>query len=177
MPSFCTNRVRTSPGWAWTPRSTRAIFPDGSSGWFVTSYAEARALLADPRLRNSHPAAEQDKRVRVFKEPAGETPHRFLTRLRVEEAQRRLRSADLPIAEIAPSCGFASPGALVDDVPAAYRGAAVGVSQLLIAVSATSGIDSVSTPPLGSGSCQIRTRWPCGGVRGTCCCWFRYSCW
>lgn len=29
----------------------RATFPDGSPGWFVTGHAEARALLADPRLR------------------------------------------------------------------------------------------------------------------------------
>lgn len=39
----------------------RAIFPDGSPGWFVTGHAEARSLLADPRVRNSHPAPEQDK--------------------------------------------------------------------------------------------------------------------
>lgn len=50
--------------------------------------------------------------VRVFKEATGQTPHRYLTRLRVEEAQRLLRGTDLPIAEIAPRCGFASPGAL-----------------------------------------------------------------
>lgn len=50
--------------------------------------------------------------LRVFKEATGETPHRFLTRLRVEEAQRLLRGSDLSIAEIAPRCGFASPGAL-----------------------------------------------------------------
>lgn len=39
----------------------RAIFPDGSPGWFVTGHAEARALLADPRLRNSRPVPEQDE--------------------------------------------------------------------------------------------------------------------
>jgi AraC family transcriptional regulator len=50
--------------------------------------------------------------VRVFKEATGETPHRFLTRLRVEEAQRLLRGSDLSIAKIASRCGFASPGAL-----------------------------------------------------------------
>jgi AraC family transcriptional regulator len=50
--------------------------------------------------------------VRVFKEKTGETPHRHLTRLRVEEAQRLLRSTDLSIADIAPRCGFGSPGAL-----------------------------------------------------------------
>lgn len=50
--------------------------------------------------------------VRVFKEATGVTPHRYLTRLRIEEAQRLLRNTDLPIADIAPRCGFASPGAL-----------------------------------------------------------------
>jgi cytochrome P450 len=39
----------------------RATFPDGSPGWFVTGHAEARALLADPRLRNHRPAPEQDE--------------------------------------------------------------------------------------------------------------------
>jgi AraC family transcriptional regulator len=49
--------------------------------------------------------------VRVFKEATGETPHRFLTRLWVDEAQRLLRDGDLSVAEIASRCGFASPGA------------------------------------------------------------------
>ncbi|MGK4598374.1 helix-turn-helix domain-containing protein [Amycolatopsis sp. w19] len=50
--------------------------------------------------------------IRVFKEKTGETPHRFLGRLRIEEARRLLRSTDLPIAAIAGRCGFATPGAL-----------------------------------------------------------------
>ncbi|OXM50651.1 AraC family transcriptional regulator [Amycolatopsis thailandensis] len=50
--------------------------------------------------------------IRVFKEKTGETPHRFLARLRIEEAQRLLRHTDLPIARIASRCGFATPGAL-----------------------------------------------------------------
>ena len=50
--------------------------------------------------------------VRVFKEATGETPHRFLTRIRLEQAERLLRATALPVAAIAPRCGFASPGAL-----------------------------------------------------------------
>ncbi|MFI5563309.1 helix-turn-helix domain-containing protein [Amycolatopsis japonica] len=50
--------------------------------------------------------------IRVFKEKTGETPHRFLARLRIEEARRLLRGTDLPIAAIAGRCGFATPGAL-----------------------------------------------------------------
>ncbi|GAB3741299.1 AraC family transcriptional regulator [Amycolatopsis oliviviridis] len=50
--------------------------------------------------------------IRVFKEKTGETPHRFLGRIRIEEARRLLRDTDLPIARIAGRCGFATPGAL-----------------------------------------------------------------
>ncbi|KFZ80883.1 AraC family transcriptional regulator [Amycolatopsis sp. MJM2582] len=50
--------------------------------------------------------------IRVFKEKTGETPHRFLARLRIEEARRLLRGTDLPIAVIAGRCGFTTPGAL-----------------------------------------------------------------
>jgi AraC family transcriptional regulator len=50
--------------------------------------------------------------VRVFKAATGDTPHRFLTRMRLEEAGRLLRTGDLSIAAIASRCGFASPGAL-----------------------------------------------------------------
>ncbi|WP_233611631.1 helix-turn-helix domain-containing protein [Amycolatopsis sp. WAC 01376] len=50
--------------------------------------------------------------IRVFKEKTGETLHRFLGGLRIEEARRLLRGTDLPIARIAERCGFATPGAL-----------------------------------------------------------------
>ncbi|MEU9456790.1 cytochrome P450 [Streptomyces sp. NPDC048277] len=39
----------------------RAVLPDGSPGWFVTGYAEAKALLADPRLRHNSPVPRQDE--------------------------------------------------------------------------------------------------------------------
>ncbi|HET6286730.1 MAG TPA: AraC family transcriptional regulator [Amycolatopsis sp.] len=66
--------------------------------------------------------------IRVFKEKTGETPHRFLGGLRIEEARRLLRGTDLPIARIAERCGFATPGALsaaflrhTGSRPSAYR--------------------------------------------------------
>ncbi|MEV0703651.1 helix-turn-helix transcriptional regulator [Saccharopolyspora sp. NPDC050389] len=50
--------------------------------------------------------------IRVFRAATGETPHRFLTRLRIERAQRLLSDGALTIGQIAERCGFASPGAL-----------------------------------------------------------------
>jgi AraC family transcriptional regulator len=66
--------------------------------------------------------------VRVFREATGQTPHRYLTRLRIEQAQRFLSSSSLSIEQIARRCGFASPGALSSAFlrqtgvrPSAYR--------------------------------------------------------
>lgn len=43
---------------------------------------------------------------RQFKASTGEAPHRYLMRLRLEQACRLLRGTTVPIAEIAVSCGF-----------------------------------------------------------------------
>ncbi|MGN9788610.1 helix-turn-helix domain-containing protein [Nonomuraea sp. ZG12] len=66
--------------------------------------------------------------VRVFREATGQTPHRYLTRLRIEQAQRLLSTTSLSIERIARRCGFASPGALSSAFlrqtgvrPSAYR--------------------------------------------------------
>ncbi|MFI0465420.1 helix-turn-helix domain-containing protein [Saccharopolyspora sp. 5N102] len=66
--------------------------------------------------------------IRVFRAATGETPHRFLTRLRIERAERLLSDDALTVAQIAERCGFASPGALstaflshVGVRPSAYR--------------------------------------------------------
>jgi AraC family transcriptional regulator len=66
--------------------------------------------------------------VRVFREAVGQTPHRYLTRLRIEQAQRLLSTTSLSIERIARRCGFASPGALSSAFlrqtgvrPSAYR--------------------------------------------------------
>jgi AraC family transcriptional regulator len=104
----------------------------------VREDARVRAVIALMRERLAEPLTLAEiaddvylsvfHLVRVFKEATGETPYRFLTRLRVEEAQRLLLTTDLSIAEIAPRCGFASPGALstaflrhVGVRPSAYR--------------------------------------------------------
>ncbi|GAA2666818.1 AraC family transcriptional regulator [Nonomuraea recticatena] len=66
--------------------------------------------------------------VRVFRQATGQTPHRYLTRLRIEQAQRLLSTSSLTIEQIAGRCGFASPGALSSAFlrqtgvrPSAYR--------------------------------------------------------
>ncbi|WP_158883377.1 helix-turn-helix domain-containing protein [Amycolatopsis anabasis] len=84
--------------------------------------ARVRAAVAIMRERLADPVTLADiadevhlsvyHLVRVFKDATGETPYRFLTRLRIEEAKRLLRDTDLAIDRIAPRCGFASPGAL-----------------------------------------------------------------
>ncbi|WP_052173410.1 helix-turn-helix domain-containing protein [Embleya scabrispora] len=77
--------------------------------------AVMRERLAEP-LTLAEIAAEAHLSVyhfiRVFRAATGETPHRFLTRLRIERAQRLLADSTLTIGQIADRCGFASPGAL-----------------------------------------------------------------
>ncbi|WP_049560921.1 AraC family transcriptional regulator [Nonomuraea sp. SBT364] len=66
--------------------------------------------------------------VRVFRDATGETPHRYLTRLRIERARRLLSTTSLSVERIARRCGFAGPGALSSAFlrqtgvrPSAYR--------------------------------------------------------
>jgi AraC family transcriptional regulator len=66
--------------------------------------------------------------LRVFKSATGQTPRRYLTQLRIDEAKRLLRRAG-SVAEVARACGFSSPGHLstaflreTGTRPSAYRG-------------------------------------------------------
>ena len=45
---------------------------------------------------------------RVFSVATGVPPHRFLTRMRIDVARRRLAESDLSVTEIAQLCGFSS---------------------------------------------------------------------
>jgi AraC family transcriptional regulator len=45
---------------------------------------------------------------RVFRGATGVPPHRFLTRMRIDAARRRLADGDLTVTEIARLCGFSS---------------------------------------------------------------------
>jgi len=47
--------------------------------------------------------------VRVFRAKVGQTPHSFLTELRLQAAQRMLNGSDLSIAEISAACGYPGP--------------------------------------------------------------------
>lgn len=47
---------------------------------------------------------------RLFAAFHGETPHRYLTRLRLARARALLRGSERPIAEVAAACGFESVG-------------------------------------------------------------------
>jgi AraC family transcriptional regulator len=77
--------------------------------------AVMRERLADP-LTLADIAAEVHLSVyhfiRVFRDATGETPHRFLTRLRIERARHLLATTALTVGQIAERCGFSSPGAL-----------------------------------------------------------------
>jgi AraC family transcriptional regulator len=46
--------------------------------------------------------------LRVFRAATGVPPHRFLTRMRIDAARRRLEDSDLSVTEIALLCGFGS---------------------------------------------------------------------
>ena len=49
--------------------------------------------------------------VRRFRERTSLTPFAHLTRLRIETAQRLLRTSDMPVSEVAALCGYSNPGA------------------------------------------------------------------
>lgn len=66
--------------------------------------------------------------LRVFQSQTGETPHRYLTRLRIERARHELEHGPATITEIANRCGFASSASFATTFrqqtgssPSAYR--------------------------------------------------------
>lgn len=85
-------------------------------------HAAVRAGIAVMRERLAEPVTLADIAaevhlsvyhfVRVFRAATGETPYRYLTRLRIERARGLLTGSDLTVGEIAERCGFGSPGAL-----------------------------------------------------------------
>lgn len=101
-------------------------------------HAGVRAAVALMRERTADPLTVADLAaearlstyhfIRVFREATGETPHRYLTRLRVAQARRLLTGTGDSLDRIAARCGFSSAGSLsaaflrhVGVRPSAYR--------------------------------------------------------
>ncbi|GAB6841066.1 AraC family transcriptional regulator [Methylorubrum rhodinum] len=66
---------------------------------------------------------------RRFRERMGATPHAYLTAVRMDAARRLLRTSDLPVSEVALTCGYTRPAAFaaafqrhVGVAPSTYRG-------------------------------------------------------
>jgi AraC family transcriptional regulator len=87
--------------------------PAPDSGLSRRQLAAVREVM-DARLAQPIPLADLaaaaalsiSQFTRQFKASTGEPPHRFLMRLRVEQAGRLLRASSLPIADVAVRCGF-----------------------------------------------------------------------
>lgn len=88
-------------------------WPKAQPGLSGRQFAAVRDLM-EVRLAEPIPLADLAGAVslsvsqfsRQFKACTGETPHRFLMRLRVEQACRLLRASAIPIAEVAVRSGF-----------------------------------------------------------------------
>ncbi|MET7287424.1 AraC family transcriptional regulator [Streptomyces sp. NPDC005573] len=104
-------------------RTTPALLPGslGPRAW-DDEHAAVRKAIAIMQNRLAEPltladiAAEVHLSVyhflRVFRLATGETPYRYLTRLRIALAQRLLSDTTLTIQQIAERCGFSGPGPL-----------------------------------------------------------------
>jgi AraC family transcriptional regulator len=87
--------------------------PPSPAGLTGRGFAAVRELL-ETRLAEPIPLADMAEVAglsvsqfsRRFKATTGLSPHRYLLRLRVEQAGRMLRTGTLPIADVAAACGF-----------------------------------------------------------------------
>jgi AraC family transcriptional regulator len=87
--------------------------PPSPAGLTGPGFAAVRELL-EARLAEPIPLADMaavaglsvSQFSRRFKATTGLSPHRYLLRLRVEQAGRMLRTGTLPIADVAVACGF-----------------------------------------------------------------------
>ncbi|MET8849091.1 AraC family transcriptional regulator [Amycolatopsis sp. NPDC004625] len=94
-------------------RAGRVPGPEPARGLSDRQFASVRDLMAE-RLAEPVPLADLaalaglsvSQFSRRFKARTGLPPHRYLLRLRVEQAGLLLRTGDDPIAEIAVRCGF-----------------------------------------------------------------------
>ena len=79
----------------WQVRRTEQMLSENLDGEVTLAH-----LAGECRLSVSHFA-------RAFKQTTGQSPHRWLLARRVEHAKRLLLTSALPLAKIAPACGFA----------------------------------------------------------------------
>jgi AhpD family alkylhydroperoxidase len=79
----------------WQVRRTEQILSENLDGEVTLAH-----LASECRLSVGHFA-------RAFKQTTGQPPHRWLLAQRVEHAKRLLLTSALPLANIAPACGFA----------------------------------------------------------------------
>jgi AraC family transcriptional regulator len=82
----------------------------GLAGWQIRRLkAYVRENLANP-IRNKDLAVvaqlSQHHFCRAFRISLAETPHTYITRMRVEQAELLLRTSSLPLCQIATDCGF-----------------------------------------------------------------------
>src|SRR5215468_3167682 len=67
--------------------------------WFITG---ASLGLGVAIAKSGHASGRLD----LFRISAGESPHRFLLRQRVEHAKEMLREAEMRVLDVAVACGF-----------------------------------------------------------------------
>lgn len=92
---------------------THPAIPAPAAGLTDRQFAAVRELM-EARLDEPLPLADLaaaaglsiSQLARSFKTRTGLPPHRYLMRLRIEQAARLLRTGTMPIAEVAIRCGF-----------------------------------------------------------------------
>jgi AraC family transcriptional regulator len=114
-----TDITLNEPAQSLTPRQLRQV-----TDFILSSLGQdlpLQALAQEVGFSSYHFA-------RLFRRATGESPHQYVLRQRIERAQRLLREADLPLAQIALDCGFANQShltlafkRLIGVTPAAYR--------------------------------------------------------
>src|ERR1700723_2803205 len=92
---------------------------------YVEAPIDSRTLVSDLSRITQRSEAHF---TRAFKGTFGETPHAYLTRLRLEVASRAMLASNAPLTDIALTCGFADQAHLcrlfrrwIGRTPAAWR--------------------------------------------------------
>jgi AraC family transcriptional regulator len=108
--------------------------------------------------------------LRVFRAATGVPPHRFLTRMRIDAARRRLEDSGLSVTEIALMCGFSSASQFstafrreIGVAPRTYRhslGLRTAVEQASALARASTAITSTAITSTFPASRRMRSRRP-----------------